>query len=433
MVPHGRLRRIVGVLAAALAIGWAPAEAQLLGGLPNLPVVGGVQNTLQNTVGGVGRTALGGIERLRDTVGRPRSAPSNWGRDPQGAPIVRGEILAMSPSEASLAAARGLGLTVLRTETIAPLGLAVVVLQVPDTTTPAAAMARLRAADPQGQYDFNHIYNPGGASLSSADGAQPPAGAPRLVGMIDGGVDAHHPALWHTHFETAGFVEDCRPEASDHGTAVAFLLTGGGEERPLLFAADVFCGRPDGGNAEAIARAMAWMANSHVPVVNISLAGPPNVLLAAATRALVARGLVIVAAAGNDGPAAGVRYPAAYPGVVAVTSVDDADRIEIDAGQGDAIAFAARGVKVRAAKAGGGYAAVTGTSFAAPVVARRFAMLMDRPDASAAAAAFCILQRQAVDLGAAGRDPVFGYGLLSADASSTQARCGPAVANRQTN
>lgn len=414
MVWMHRIRQLACACGVAVLLAPAPAGAQLLGRLPNLPVVGGVtgtlQNTLQNTLSDVDRATAQTVDRLHDAVGRPLSAHRTWDKDPLGAPIVRGEIIAVSPSQDGLTAARAMGFSVLRTETIAPLDLAVVVLGMPDGMPAAEAIIRLRSADPQGQYDFNHLYNPGGTLAGLVAGDAAAAGKPIRIGMIDGGIDARHSAFRDVVIQASGFVADGKPLPSAHGTAVASLLASRGT---ALYAADVFCGRPEGGSAEAIARAFGWLADAKVPVINISLAGPPNALLAAATGAMVKRGYVLVAAVGNDGPAAGVRYPAAYPGVIAVTSVDDQNRIEIDAGQGAAVAFAARGVKVRVAKPGGGFTSATGTSFAAPVVARAFAAFVDRPDPAAASTAFAEVQHRAIPAGPGGRNPVFGFGVLA--------------------
>src|SRR5207248_11432234 len=104
------------------------------------------------------------------------------------------------------------------------------------------------------------------------------------------------------------------------------------------------------------------------PVINISLVGPPNAVLAAAVKAAIGRGLLLVAPVGNDGPAAPPLYPAAYPGVVAVTGVDGRRRVLPEAGRAGHVDFAAPG-EVSAAAPGGGYANARGTSFAAPIVA----------------------------------------------------------------
>jgi subtilisin family serine protease len=173
--------------------------------------------------------------------------------------------------------------------------------------------------------------------------------------------------------------------ATPHGTAIASLLVGkdgsfsGYLPGAKLFAADVFGGAPDGGSALDVARALDWLVQNRVPVTNISLAGLPNALLAAAVKAFVTSGHALVAAVGNDGPAAPARFPAAYDGVIGVTSVDASGHLEIDANR-NAVRFAARGMDVRAATLPRGYTNVTGTSYATPAVSAQFALLLDRPD-----------------------------------------------------
>jgi len=210
-----------------------------------------------------------------------------------------------------------------------------------------------------------------------------------------------------------------REVASDHGTAVASLLVGrdgrafaGAAPGAALHAADVYCGHPAGGAADEVARALAWMARERVAVVNVSLVGPPNRLLERAVAALLRHGHVIVAAVGNDGPAAPPLYPASYPGVVGVSGVTPARQALPEAAQGPQVMFAAPGTGIAAAKAGGGYADARGTSFAAPFVAALLAQALPEPDPQAAAAALARVAAGALDLGAPGRDPVFGIGLV---------------------
>ena len=203
-----------------------------------------------------------------------------------------------------------------------------------------------------------------------------------------------------------------------HDTAVASLLVAEGESvkgvlpGATLYAADVYGGKGTGGSAEAITQGLVWVADKGATVINVSLVGPPNRTLEIVIKALIARGHVIVAAVGNDGPARPVEYPAAYDGVVAVTSVDVDRRIQIDANRGSEIAFSARGVDVPVAALNKSYGTATGTSFAAPFVAARFALLVAKPDAAGASRAQQSLQAEAVDLGAPGRDPIFGYGYV---------------------
>src|SRR3546814_5884236 len=128
------------------------------------------------------------------------------------------------------------------------------------------------------------------------------------------------------------------PAPSGHGTAVASLIVGDGKVKgaapgaPLLVA-DIYGLDPAGGSAIAIARALGWMAANGVRIVTISLVGPDNPLLAGAVSAARRKGLILVAAVGNDGPAAPPAFPASYDGVVAVTGVDGRNRALIEAGR----------------------------------------------------------------------------------------------------
>jgi subtilisin family serine protease len=129
------------------------------------------------------------------------------------------------------------------------------------------------------------------------------------------------------------------------------------------------------------------MAGRGIAVITISLVGPPDGLIERAVSAAHARGIVIVAAVGNDGPAAPALYPASYPGVIAVTGVDARGRALIEAGRAAHLDFAAPGADMAAALPGRGYATVRGTSFAAPLVAARFAAQAGDPGARLTAVA----------------------------------------------
>jgi subtilisin family serine protease len=289
----------------------------------------------------------------------------------------------------------------------------------------AAAAQNLRALDARATVDFNHIYTPGGdAGPVVAAAAGSPDG--RRVGLVDGGVDASHPALQGAKVARWGC--DGRVVASDHGTGIASILVGsddafsGLQPGASLLAADVYCGEPAGGSAEEVARALAWMARERVAVVNLSLVGPANRLLERAVAALVKRGHVIVAAVGNDGPAAPPLYPASYPGVVGVTGVMPSRRVLPEAAQGPQVMFAAPGAEIGAARKGWGYTSARGTSFAAPFVAGLLAGALHEPDPQAAAAVIARLASSAIDLGDPGRDAVYGFGLVGETARSSPSR-----------
>ena len=126
------------------------------------------------------------------------------------------------------------------------------------------------------------------------------------IGMIDGGIDRHNGDFADATILVRNFAGDKSSVPTEHGTAVASLLVGRGGQGTLpsaeLYAADVYGGEASGGAADDIARALGWLAQNNVPVANISLAGPPNIILEAAVKAFLKRGHIIVAAVGNDGP-----------------------------------------------------------------------------------------------------------------------------------
>ena len=345
--------------------------------------------------------------------------------DPDGEPIVRGEILAAGVDDEMLSRWTARGFTVERTLAAVD---RLVVLKVPENAATKKALREMREIDARGIYDYNHIYLGGGVIPGSAEaptgtateaGGQPsPAGsqaaAPQVrVGLLDTGVDGAHPAFRGADIVPWGCGGKRVPSA--HGTAVASLLvSSGGNE---IYAADVYCGEPTGGAVDVIVAALGWMAEEHVAVINVSLVGPRNLLLERVVDALIARGHIIVAAVGNDGPAAPPLYPAAYPYVVGVTAVDGHRRVLIEAERGPQVMFAAPGADLQAAGIGRGYVAVRGTSFAAPAVAALLAPMVSAPDRSASLAAIDVLAKRAIDLGPPGRDLTYGFGLVGASAN----------------
>ena len=404
--------------------------------LPNLPAVLPPESSGEATVGELDPSRLRELHalRIRELLRRHRDVLE---ADPHGAPIVRGEVLALAPSPAAMQAAIAAGFSLRRELALDVLDLRIAVLHVSGKT--ARALQQLQTQDPTGTYDFNHIYleagaaspaaTNGAASLAAADGtfggAQTPdvsgpgAGVGSSVGLIDSGVDERHEVFRGLTVERHGCAQQAVPAA--HGTAVASLLVGrapafhGAAPGAALYAADVFCGKPTGGSVEAVAEGLAWLMQRRIAVINVSLVGPPDQLLERVVREVVARGCLVVAAVGNDGPAAPPLYPAAWPGVVGVTGVDARGRVLAEAERGAQVKFAAPGADMVAARAGAGYLRVRGTSFASPIVAGLLALSLPAADRSAAGEAVAALARAAQHTGAAGVDPAYGYGVVGVE------------------
>lgn len=426
-----RLRLLI-VLACSLAAGAAGAQLRLpqvqLPQLPQIPLQEGLDG---NVVREPGRRLLQRadvvdlralrLNQIGDLLKRHRETLE---ADPRGEPVVRHEILAWSAGPAGIAAARSAGLIVVNEGGDE----AVTVLRVPDGADTAAMLERLRAADPDGVYDFNHIYTgsasgpatPAQAAPSEARSAAPTGkpGAVR-VGLVDGGV-----ARDHEVFRDAAIVPwgcDGASHPNPHGTAVAALMVGrssrfhGVAPDASLYAADIYCDSATGGSASRIAGALAWLSKEQVPVVNISLVGPPNRILEQVVKRMVQRGHLLVAAVGNDGPAAPPLYPASYPGVVGVTGVDVKGRPLPEAARGPQVMFAAPGNQMVSAAIGAPpYRSVRGTSFASPIVAALLAGALDHPGVEAAGRALAAVAKTASG-GAAGTvSNETGHGVVGA-------------------
>ncbi|WP_374604181.1 S8 family serine peptidase [Arenimonas sp.] len=401
------MTRVLALLLALLCL--SPPAAALGLPLPRLPATlpAPVRDTLDDT----GRE----LRELRER--RLLRENRRWlEADPRGAPVVRSEVVAIAPDPDAIARARAAGFEAVRESVLPSLDLHVVVLRAPPGMRVRTALRRLARIDPEGLYDYNHVYLGSGQASGTAvraTAAATPAFSPGRIGLVDSGVDASHPLLAGVTLRQWGCDGKAPPDA--HGTAVASLLaaptrrSGGGE----LFAADIYCGEPTGGAVTALAEALAWLAGERVAVINLSLVGPPNRLLAALVESMQRRGHVLVAAVGNDGPAAAPLFPAAYPGVIGVTAVDARDRLLPEAVRGDAVDFAAPGSDLWAASPGGTRTPVRGTSFAAPLVARLAAAEVQVPAPGAAERVLTQLAAQALDAGPKGRDARYGHGLLS--------------------
>jgi Subtilase family len=409
---------VLGLLSLVLA---GPATAQLrlpqlpLPTLPNTPVPAVTEN--------LNRIVIPLTTRASTIADLLRRHPDLIEADPAGQPMRRGELLWLSPSASAVISALAEGYAVLREDNLAELDIRQWVLRPPPGVDTAQAAERLRRLDPDAPVDFNHLYVKSGPPTVAQASTAPPAAALPLapdaavqIGLIDGGVDRQHAAFAYARIHTWGCGSQQHPSA--HGTAVASLLVGhdgafsGVQPRATLRAADVYCDQPAGGAAENVAQALAWMVRERVPVINISLVGPPNALLDKATQAVLGRGHLIVAAVGNDGPAAPPLYPAAYRGVVGVSGLTTTRRTLPEAARGPHVMFCALGAQLAVARVGGGYGEARGTSYASPIVAGLLAGALPQPDVQAAAAALARWTGAATDLGEPGRDPVFGFGLI---------------------
>ena len=216
------------------------------------------------------------------------------------------------------------------------------------------------------------------------------------------------------------------PASAEHATSIAALISGqdrsagfwGVVPQASLYSAEIMrsTGPSDVASSSALVRALDWLLSEKVQVINLSLGGPGDAVMAKAFSRLGEMAVAIVAAAGNGGPSALPAYPAAYPGVLAVTATDALDNVYNLANQGAYITLAAPGVDVWVPDTAAGQY-VSGTSFAAAVVTAASAWLLSQQPQLNAKSMSRHLCRTAKDLGAKGLDPVFGCGLIQIGAA----------------
>ena len=244
-----------------------------------------------------------------------------------------------------------------------------------------------------------------------------------VVAVLDSGVDASNPHLagsvlpgWNVLTRSSNTTD-----TAGHGTKVAGVIAGhdglSGICRGARILPVVVWSKDVKPTPASIAAGITWAADHGATVMNLSLAGAErNAVLRRAIAAAVAKNIVIVAAAGNSGSDT-PEYPAAYPGVVAVSGTDSAGSLASFSSFGNWVGLAAPAVQVLSTTTGGGIVPSDGTSFAAPLVAAAAAVVRTRHPDWTRAQVVRQLEQTAADAGPTGLDPAFGYGILDLGAA----------------
>lgn len=251
-------------------------------------------------------------------------------------------------------------------------------------------------------------------------------GAGVRVGVVDSGVDNDNPQLrdkvfpgWDFVRDQAGATFDCAP----HGTAVASIIVGA----PM--AGTGFAGMaPDArivparitdtdqiqGGPQIVANAIRYTVDSGVSVLNLSLTvfqDDPGIK--AAIQYAQAHDVLVVAAAGNEAQQGNPEpYPAAYPGVLGVGSIDINGALSPDSETGAFVKLVAPGVKVTGCDPEQGQELWDGTSFATAFVAGTAALVRSAwPGLTAAQVADRLIRTADVARGGTGSDQ-YGAGIV---------------------
>jgi hypothetical protein len=243
------------------------------------------------------------------------------------------------------------------------------------------------------------------------------------VGLIDTDIDLRHPAFEGQKITQRSFLPSGSQASPNwHGTGIAALLAGRAESgtpglipEASFYAASIFFNGENGHpmtSTVAVLRALDWMRASGARLVNMSFSGPQDNLVRERIADLASSGIVFVAAAGNEGPAAEPTYPAAYPEVIAVTAVAGNLRIYPSANRGPYIDLAAPGVRIWTAVPDAREGYRSGTSFAAPFATAVLAL--QPPERLGSPKVQLLDSLNTVALGESARNATYGRGLLQA-------------------
>jgi|GEM_PF-349559 len=247
------------------------------------------------------------------------------------------------------------------------------------------------------------------------------------VAVIDTGIDFNHPSLNDKIILKSDFVNpDMNGFTIDgHGTSVAGIIAaaGQGEETtgvaPGVSIMAVKACRSDQKDSkkavcssDKLAGGLDFAISNRAQIINFSLGGPKDGIIAELIARANSSGIIVVAAGGNGGPGGKPVYPAALPAVIAVSATDSEDGLYVLSTPGKYIDVAAPGVDILSPAPGDSWQMVSGTSMAAAHVSGAIALLLQNyPELSPFQVKY-LLGASSVDLGDPGRDDKFGEGRI---------------------
>lgn len=275
--------------------------------------------------------------------------------------------------------------------------------------------AQADAQKPLQQYALASLRLPEAHALSR--------GADVRVAIIDSGIDAGHSEIAgsiESAFDALGSSEG--PHA--HGTGIAGIVAAhqrltGAAPSARIIAIRAFGAQKSGAQSTSfvVLKSLDYAIAHGAQIINMSFAGPHDAAIERGLGIAAAKGIILVAAAGNAGPKSPPLYPGADRNVIAVTATDPSDHLFAQANRGNYIAIAAPGVDVLAPLPDGKYGVSSGTSMSAAFVSGVAALMISRKADLTPADLRAALTHSARDLGAVGRDDEFGAGEADAFAA----------------
>ncbi|WP_027408454.1 S8 family peptidase [Anoxybacteroides tepidamans] len=243
------------------------------------------------------------------------------------------------------------------------------------------------------------------------------------IAVVDSGVDLNHPDLVHRLVPGYNAIEDHGLPQDDngHGTHVAGIIASEANNRQGVAGITWFnrimpikALNSDGhGSSFDVAKGIIWAVDHGARVINLSLGNyQPSELLEEAVRYAYDRDVVLIAASGND-HSAQPSFPAAYPEVLSVGAVNpDGSQAEYS-NYGDYLDVVAPGTNIASTFIHNQYAALSGTSMAAPHVTALAGLIRSLNPQLTNKQVIHIIRKSTIDLGPPGKDALFGNGLIN--------------------
>ncbi|ATH94978.1 S8 family peptidase [Bacillus glycinifermentans] len=239
------------------------------------------------------------------------------------------------------------------------------------------------------------------------------------VAVIDTGISAHDELTVSGGTSTVSYTSSYSDD-NGHGTHVAGIIGAKHNDYGIdgiapgvqLYAIKAL-DQNGTGDLESILKGIDWSIEHGVNVINMSLGtSTDSQILHDAVDKAYQKGILLVAASGNDGNGHPVDYPAAYSSVIAVSATDEENGIAGFSNTGAEVEFSAPGTSIISTYLHQQFAAGSGTSQATPHVTGMLALLKQLYPNETSAGLRQQLQQNVNDLGDAGRDQLFGYGLI---------------------
>ncbi|MBP1992834.1 S8 family peptidase [Paenibacillus eucommiae] len=243
-----------------------------------------------------------------------------------------------------------------------------------------------------------------------------------IVGVVDTGADLNHQDLKDHLVQGYNVVEqnDTPDDDVGHGTHVTGVISAvvnnnlgvaGMTWYNKVMPVKVL-DQSGAGSTYSVAEGIIWATDHGAKVINMSLGNyADSSFLHDAIRYAFDRDVVLIAASGNDNTEQ-PGYPAAYPEVLAVAATDAQNNRASFSNYGDYIDVAAPGVNIASTYLGNQYAALSGTSMASPHVTALAALIRSTNPNLKNTEVYDVIRQTAQDLGPAGKDNDFGYGII---------------------